>query len=324
MTNDINISVKKMTSKPIFDSSIVSQDSLKKQPVKVILPLEQTAPVVFCSPHSGRQYPDEFLEQSKLDLPTLRSAEDFFVDYLFASVSEFGAPFLSANFPRVYIDPNREPYELDPTMFDDSLPAFANTSSTRVAGGLGVLTKIVGEGQEIYGSKLTFSQAQWRIQNLYLPYHRKLSELIRRTQEKFGFVILIDCHSMPSSAGPYDHGEFSVRPDIILGDRFGTSCAPIVSRTLDRLFCGLSYRVTRNNPYAGGYVTDHYGRPGKRVHALQIELNRRLYMNEKNQKPTENMATLMQNIRHFTARLIREVPNMMTMFPEPSSQSAAE
>jgi len=293
-------------------AQIVSLETLENQPFEVFQPPQQTVPLVFSSPHSGRMYPEPFLDASRLDLHSLRRSEDFFVDQLFPCVCDHGIPFLVARFPRVFVDPNREPYELDPHMFEGALPAFANTRSVRVSGGLGTLARIVSDGSSIYRTKLSFPEAQARIQKLYMPYHRQLAELLRLTREKFGYAILIDCHSMPSANGPYDHDEGTVtRADFILGDRFGTSCAPVISRTIDRCLSNLSYRVTRNNPYAGGYVTDHYGRPNRRVHALQIEINRKLYMDERALAPTPAMLDLRADLDRFVAHLVSELPQMM-------------
>ena len=251
-----------------------------QSPFEVLHPAQQILPFVFASPHSGRIYPTEFLAASRLDLLTLRRSEDGFVDELFAGAPSAGAPLLHALFPRAFIDPNREPYELDPCMFADSLPSFANTHSPRVAGGLGTIARVVTDGAEIYHRKMLFADVQHRINTLYMPYHQRLRDLLHHTQELFGYAILFDCHSMPSTNGPRTTPHERKRTDIVLGDRFGTSCAPDLTQFVEESFISLGYSVTRNNPYAGGYTTDHYGRPMNNVHALQIEINRGLYMNE--------------------------------------------
>lgn len=314
-----------MTTALSYSALPTAQHALYARPFTVHAPVEQTVPVIFCSPHSGRQYPESFLEMTALGINALRHSEDAYVDHLFASVCELGAPFLVAHFPRVYVDPNREPFELDPAMFCDALPAFANTKSVRVAGGLGTIAKIVSDGRQIYNAQLRFADAQARIQRLYLPYHRQLAELIRTTRERFGFAILVDCHSMPSSGGPYISYQDTVsRADIILGDRFGTSCATMISRTMDRCFSAANYRVTRNNPYAGGYVTNHYGRPGKDVHALQIEINRKLYMDEQTHEPTSNMEAVKRHILAVCREFMREIPNIAAIVNTPPLADAAE
>lgn len=253
---------------------------LFQPPFEVIYPEEQTIPFVLSSPHSGRHYPPDFLASSQLDLATLRRSEDSFIEELFAGARAAGAPLLHALFPRAYLDPNREPYELDPAMFEDALPAYANTHSLRVAGGLGTLARVVTDGAEIYQRKMVFAEAEDRIETLYLPYHQKLRELLDQTKARFGYAVLIDCHSMPSIGGPMDDDPGHDRADIVLGDRFGTSCAPSLTQLAEDTLVDMGYTIVRNNPYAGGYTTDHYGRPMNAVHTLQIEINRALYMDE--------------------------------------------
>jgi N-formylglutamate amidohydrolase len=243
-------------------------------------PRPQTMPVVFASPHSGSDYPRDFVAQARLDPVALRKSEDSFVDELFAGVATEGAPLLKALFPRAYIDPNREPFELDPAMFADPLPPYANTRSPRVAGGLGTIARVVANGEEIYRGKLRFADALERVNRLYLPYHEALRDLIATTGSRFGLAVLIDCHSMPSIGGPMDEDAGRRRFDMVLGDCHGTSCAAALTGLVERFLVGCGYQVVRNNPYAGGFTTRHYGAPGKRVHALQIEINRAIYMNE--------------------------------------------
>ncbi|MDR6758797.1 N-formylglutamate amidohydrolase [Mycoplana sp. BE70] len=243
---------------------------------EVLEPASQTIPLVFNSPHSGRAYPQGFVLGSRLDAHSLRRSEDHYVDELFQAAPGLGAPMLLAHFPRAFLDVNREPYELDPRMFDGSLPPYANVSSMRVAGGLGTIPRVVAENMEIYQRRLPVGEALARIENIYKPYHARLRSLIVQTHLQFGFSVLIDCHSMPGNirvAG-------GVRPDFIIGDRYGTSAAGDLSRTLVRLFEDMGFVVARNKPYAGGFITEHYGRPAKGLHALQIEVNRALYVDE--------------------------------------------
>jgi N-formylglutamate amidohydrolase len=243
-------------------------------------PSEQRVPLVFASPHSGTYYPDDFLAQSALDPQTLRRSEDSFVDDLFGAAPSLGAPLLKARFPRAYLDANREAYELDPSMFEDALPAFANIDSPRVGAGLGTIARVVATGAEIYRRKLRFAEAERRISGIYRPYHAALSRLIEETERRFGCCLVIDCHSMPSIGGPTDADTGTSRVDFVLGDFFGASCAPFVTQIADKTLSNLGYHVVRNTPYAGGYTTRHYGVPSKGRHTLQIEVNRRLYMNE--------------------------------------------
>src|SRR5215210_9312561 len=195
-------------------------------PFEILEPGECRGPVVFNSPHSGRVYPRAFLSSAKLDLATLRRSEDSFVDDLVAGVVPRGHPLVRVHFPRCYVDVNREPYELDPRMFDGRLPSFANTRSMRVAGGLGTVPRIVADGQEIYRGRIPVDEALRRIEWLYKPYHRMLRQLVSRTAANFGHTVLIDCHSMPSTSVSREDG---VKADIVLGDRYGTSCVPMVS-----------------------------------------------------------------------------------------------
>ena len=243
-------------------------------------PAGQRVPTVFSSPHSGYVYPNDFLAQSALDPHSLRRSEDTFVDELFGAAPAHGAPLLKALFPRAYLDINREPYELDPSMFDGPLPDFVNTLSPRVSAGLGTIARVVASGSEIYRRKLTFAEAERRIAGLYRPYHTALAQLLAEATERFGCYLLVDCHSMPSIGGPTDSDAGSSRVDFVLGDCFGKSCAPFVIAAAEATLSRLGYRVVRNTPYAGGYTTLHYGAPREGRHALQIEVNRRLYMNE--------------------------------------------
>jgi N-formylglutamate amidohydrolase len=247
-------------------------------PYEIIEPGEWRGPVVFNSPHSGSVYPRAFLTSTRLDMGTLRRSEDSFVDELIAGVVSRGYPLMRAHFPRCYVDVNREPYELDPRMFDGRLPSFANTRSMRVAGGLGTVARVVGDAQEIYGARIPVDDAIRRIENLYKPYHRALRRLFTRLHRAFGAAVLIDCHSMPSTAGAKDDRP---RADIVLGDRYGTSCVPAVVEVIEASLRGRGYMVSRNKPYAGGFITEHYGNPAAGLHAIQLELNRALYMDER-------------------------------------------
>ncbi|MCQ2002748.1 N-formylglutamate amidohydrolase [Rhizobium sp. NRK18] len=234
-------------------------------------------PFVFNSPHSGRHYPEDFLRQTRLDAHSIRRSEDHFVDELFASATDLGAPLLLAHFPRAYLDVNREPYELDPRMFEGKLPAYANINSLRVAGGLGTVPKLVAENMEIYAHRLPVEEALERVERVYKPYHACLRRLIARTHVQFGFGILVDCHSMP---GNVRVAGSAIRPDFIIGDRYGTSAAADLSRAAIQILEEMGFSAIRNKPYAGGFITEHYGRPARGLHALQIEINRALYIDE--------------------------------------------
>jgi len=251
---------------------------LSQPPVLVDRPAAQTTPLVFTSPHSGRCYPAAFLAASRLDALGLRRSEDSFVDELFAAAAEFGAPLVRATFPRAWCDPNREAWELDPAMFADTLPGWVNLTSPRATAGLGTIARVVASGEAIYREKLRFAEAEQRIEHCWKPFHETILALVERTRAVFGECVLIDCHSMPSQvpAG----GRVDRPADIVLGDAHGTSCAPRIIRFVERRLIDLGYRVRRNDPYAGGFITRHYGRPRDNVHALQIEIARDLYMDE--------------------------------------------
>lgn len=281
-------------------------------PYTVIEPSGQTIPFVFNVPHAGAVYPASFLAVSRLDAMALRRSEDAFVDELFASVTDLGAPLMTARFPRAYLDLNREPYELDSRMFDGRLPPFANTRSMRVAGGLGTIPRIVADGQEIYGSRLPVEEALHRIEWLYKPYHRELRQLVRRTSQTFGHAILIDCHSMPSSSVSRDEG---AKADIVLGDRYGTSCATPLIDLVEAALRGRGYTVVRNKPYAGGFITEHYGEPALARHALQIELNRGLYMDERRLQKKPGFGTLADDLTQAFAQVVADIEGELTIRP---------
>ena len=243
---------------------------------ETIRPRRLLAPVVFNSPHSGRVYPERFLAMTRLDKLSIRQSEDAYVDELFARAPHLGAPLLRAHFPRAYLDVNREPWELDPTMFHEPLSDRFNTSSPRVAAGLGTLARVVAENKPIYRHRLTLEDARMRIEGIYHPYHAALQKLLSEAISAFGVALLIDCHSMPRITRTSERAA----PDIVLGDRYGTTCASGLVDLVETVFTAAGLRVARNRPYAGGFCTRSYGRPQHGVHALQIEISRHLYMNE--------------------------------------------
>lgn len=274
----------------------------------VLAPRVQSAPFVFSSPHSGRLYPPEFLAISRLDPKTLRRSEDCFVDRLFRPVASLGAPIISARFPRAYLDLNREPYELDPELVDEPLPAHANTQSIRVAGGLGTVARIVADGEEIYPARLSLDSVLARIEQLYFPFHAELSRLVAATRETFGYAVLVDCHSMPSTAMAPGGAQ---RPDIVIGDRFGAAADPRLTLLVRDEFQRRGFKVQLNRPYAGGYITEHHGRPDRATHAIQIEINRGLYMNELTFQETTGYARLADALSEIVTSLFREVPGLL-------------
>ena len=279
-------------------------------------PAQQSVPLVFSSPHSGRFYPPGFIDSSRLAPERLRRSEDAYVEELFAGVVALGAPLIAAQYPRAYLDLNREPFELDPDLFEDSLPAFANTRSLRVLGGLGTIARVVGEAEEIYRRRLTVAEAMARIDQLYWPYHSELGALIERTRRRFGYAVLIDCHSMPSGEATGNSaagGNAGGRAQFVLGDRFGTACAPELTRFVEALLGGLGFNVTLNRPYAGGYITEHYGAPGLGVHALQLEVNRSLFTDEARLTLSEGFGPLRAQLMQLAAGVAQFAPTLQPM-----------
>lgn len=275
---------------------------LASDAIEIIWPEEWRVPFVFSSPHSGRDYPAEFVAGSLLSARELRQSEDFMVDLLFASAPKHGAPLLKAQFPRAYCDVNREAYELDPEMFTEPLPDYVISSSPRVACGIGTIPRVVGAGKEIYPGRLGFEAASRRIQECYYPYHRTLASLLEEGLKKFGIVYLIDCHSMPSA--PQEGLRKNKRPDIILGNRYGTSCNRSYFATALQSLETFGYAVGQNSPYAGGFITANYGRPENNIHALQIEINRSLYMDQESLTPLAGFDQLQEDLGSFVARMV--------------------
>ena len=278
-------------------------------PVTVLRPSRQTVPVIVASPHSGREYPAEFVAAARLDSLSLRRSEDSFVDELFAAAPEHGMPLLAATFPRAFCDPNRERWELDPAMFDDELPAWVNTTSPRVGAGLGTIARVVASGEAIYRHKLSFAEAERRIRFFWEPYHQTLGELIEATRQEFGACLLIDCHSMPAYGCGSRNG--GVPADFVLGDAHGTACGPRGVRLVERVLSGLGYAVRRNDPYSGGYVTRHYGRPREGVHVLQIEIARGLYMNETRIEPIARFSAVQRDLTQLIAALAAQAADLL-------------
>lgn len=278
--------------------------------IDVKRPFKQALPLVVSSPHSGRNYPQKFVDASDLTPLRLRSSEDSFVDEIFDSAPTLGAPFIKALFPRAFLDVNRQPFELDPSMFSDILPNFVTTQNSRISAGLGTIARVVSNGEKIYRDKLTFIEAETRINNFYWPYHQTLKTLIDDTKNEFGYCILLDCHSMPSGTNRYKNSCRSSNGrlgDIVLGDCFGTSCHKDIINSAIDILSGYGFSVRRNIPYAGGFITRNYGKPKEGVHAIQIELNRSLYMDEKLIERLDNielLAKAMTNFMDFLGNLL--------------------
>lgn len=254
-------------------------------PFDLTLPDERRTSVIFSSPHSGRDYPPGFLKSSVLDERTIRSSEDAFVDELLDCVPGFGAPLLAARSPRAYIDLNRGPDELDPAVIDGLRPAGYNP---RVSSGLGVIPRVVAGGKPIYRNKLDPDEVMARIDGCWSPYHDCLKTLIAENRGQFGEAILIDMHSMPHEAVDSIAQAGARRPEIILGDRFGAAAVGHVVDRIEEAFERAGFRTLRNAPFAGAYIAQTYGRPATGTHVVQIEIDRALYMNEREIRPNGN------------------------------------
>ena len=265
---------------------IGGEAALGRSPIALNEPDRLVLPIVLASPHSGRDYSRDFLALVEVPEGELRRAEDAFVDRLLSAAPGLGVPLLAAEFPRSRVDVNREALELDPEMFDGQLPAEANTRSPRVAAGLGSIPKLSAGGRPIYRRPLPVADALEMIERFWRPYHHALSQLVRTAQASFGVALLLDCHSMPSAGGVGDGAGGETLADIVLGDVWGQSCDPLLVECAESYLAARGYAVVRNAPYAGGYTTRHYGRPGDGVHALQIEINRALYLDEARIEPT--------------------------------------
>lgn len=258
-------------------------------------------PLVFASPHSGRLYPADMMAASRLGALDIRRSEDAFVDQLVEAAPDLGATLITARFARAYVDLNRSPDELDPAMFADALPEGARAPSARVAAGLGAIARIVADGQEIYARKLTYAEARSRIEGAHHPYHQALQDLLAKARTTHGVAVLIDWHSMPTAAARA--GGRGRACDIVLGDRFGASCSGALTRRVEQILESLGYSVARNTPYAGGFTTEHYGAPARGVHALQIEINRGLYLDEASLTLTAGFQGLRADMETLTRTL---------------------
>ncbi|QDL92313.1 N-formylglutamate amidohydrolase [Paroceanicella profunda] len=257
---------------------------------------------VFSSPHSGRHYPESFTARSRLSPLQLRLSEDAYVDRLYATAPELGAPLLAAVMPRAWLDLNRGPTEMDPALVQGVRSAGLNP---RVAAGLGVVPRVVAEGMPIYSGKITAADAQARVSGFHTPYHDTLAGLAEAARRRFGIAVLFDCHSMPSDALRSFAGVRSRRPEIVLGDRYGASAAPWVADATQEAFEAAGFQVARNTPFAGGYITQRHGRPQRGVHAIQIEIDRGLYLDELAIAPGEGFPDMLMRMQGVVAALAR-------------------
>ncbi len=256
--------------------------------------------VVFSSPHSGAEYGADFLKATMLDRLGIRSSEDAFVDVLFEAVPGFGAPLLKALVPRAYVDLNRSPDELDPALIDGVRRRGHNP---RVASGLGVIPRVVANGRAIYSGKMTLGEAKLRISHYWQPYHTALQSLLDEAHATFGQAILVDCHSMPHEAMDGMTRGKRQRPQIVLGDRFGAAASGEIVDRIEAAFAAAGLKVARNTPFAGAYVTQAYGRPSRHQHAVQIEIDRALYMDETRVRPNGNFEAFRKVMSQVAAEI---------------------
>lgn len=264
-------------------------------------PQRRTTAVVFASPHSGRDYPWSFLRRTRLNEHSVRSSEDAFVDQLFDQAPQMGAPLIAAGAPRAFVDLNRSVDELDPALIRD-VPR--NAHNPRVASGLGVIPRVVANGQAIYTGKIMREEAERRIASYWTPYHRALAGQLDQAHLMFGQAILIDCHSMPHEAMDAVARSGGRRPEIVIGDRFGASARADIVDRIEAAFIAAGLTVVRNTPFAGAYVTQHYGRPASGRHAIQIEIDRALYMNEHLIRPNGNFDGFRRLLRGVIAEIV--------------------
>jgi N-formylglutamate amidohydrolase len=286
---------------------------LKHAAYTLTMPEGDHSLAVFSSPHSGADYPRAFLQESLLDELTLRSSEDAYVDELFGAAPSLGAPLITARFPRAYVDLNRSETELDPAVIAMSR---RTTLNPRLAAGLGVIPRVVAEGRAIRQGKITLAAAEERLATCHRPYHTALRALLEQTREAHGLAVLFDCHSMPRDALRSMAANGTPRPEIVLGDRFGSACSPWVMRAAVDAFRGAGFRVACNTPFAGGYITQTYGAPEKGLHALQIEIDRSLYMEERSLRKRPDFDQITGRITNVIARLAHLRPERFSLAAE--------
>tara|TARA_B000000609_G_scaffold32864_1_gene22775 strand:- start:1016 stop:1888 length:873 start_codon:yes stop_codon:yes gene_type:complete len=269
--------------------------SLETKPYRLIEPEALLSGIVIASPHSGRNYLSSVKEQSILDPITLRSSEDAFVDELMDFAPALGIPLICSEIPRAFVDLNRARDELDPAIIEGIKP---NRQNPRVISGLGVIPRVVANGKEIYSGKLSKEAAIERLENFWDPYHSKLAELLDRARQQFGYSILIDTHSMPHEAILNASSSFRTS-QIVLGDRYGATCAPEIINDLIKLISKNGLRASRNIPFSGAYIVQKYGSPGLNRHAIQLEIDRSIYMDERKIQKLEKFHKLKNKLQNI-------------------------
>ena len=273
---------------------------MRVDPFILYEPAQLTSSIVFATPHSGRNYPQDFVDRIILDAHAIRASEDAFVDQLFLPVTALGAPLLAALVPRAFVDLNRSCEELDPALIEDMR---STGSSARVTSGLGVVPRVVAAGRPIYHGKISMKEAQARLQDVWHPYHQRLQALLDVTRTKFGHVVLIDCHSMPhEAANPGLRSKTS--PEIVVGDRFGAAADLKVTDCVQAAFTDAGFRVSRNMPFAGAYISQHYGKPKRGQHVIQIEIDRSLYLDEASIEPLASFADFQTRLRVVIEKIV--------------------
>lgn len=280
----------------------IKGNHMPKSAYEVLHPDRNLSCVLFASPHSGRDYPWSFVRHSVLDEHTIRSSEDAFVDQLFDCAPEFGATFICAGAPRAFVDLNRSAEELDPALIEGVRRKGHNP---RIASGLGVIPRVVANGRAIYSGKITHAEARRRIDQYWQPYHDMVQKLLDAAHQRHGQAVLLDCHSMPHEAMDGVARSGMKRPDVVLGDRFGAAAAGEVVDRVEAAFASAGFVVTRNTPFAGAYITQAYGRPARGQHAVQVEIDRSLYMNEKLIRPNGDFETVRAALRKVVAEVAR-------------------
>jgi len=288
-------------------------------PIAIIDADTDLVPLVISSPHSGEIYPPSLLSETRIERAYLRRLEDGCVDRLFCHGPRLGAPLLHARFARAYVDPNRGAFEFDPELFEGPLPGYVNLDSAKARAGLGSIPSRVA-GHAIYRSRLSYDEAQRRLRTAYWPYHHALQGLLAQAMTRFGFVLLLDCHSMPSLS-PNGTAAKGRGVDFALGDRYGRSCSGALVAAAEALLRSRGFTVARNRPYAGGHITASYGCPDADIHALQIEVRRGLYMDEHTLEPHDALEELQAVLRDLLIELAQFVTS--DLMPRPRIEPAA-
>lgn len=285
------------------DMRALPQDTIapgaEVRPPRLIRPTIRPVPILVTSPHSGTDYTPALLAQTRLPLDRLRASEDSLVDQLVTGLAQLGATVLCANVPRVFCDLNRGPWELDPAMFVETLPAYCDTTSPRIAQGYGTVARFATVGDPVYAHRLPFAEAQHRVAAYWQPFHTVLRSTLDDLHARFGTCLLLDCHSMPRVQ--IDD------PDVVFGDAYGTSASPHLLHAAESVAAEAGLNARRNRPYAGGYITRHYGRPPAGIHAIQIEIARPLYLRRGTFEPGRGFPRMRSFIEALTERLIATI-----------------